>query len=220
MKHNLLQSNEMKIYKGNAFICNEFDNTKHQVELILTNINLHLITRNENFEIINNDILNLENVKIYNNSPQIIHKDNSVEMYFIENEIFLEFTQKKDAKEFTNAALKLLTGKSKFVRMVDKTSKNINDTSKALHIDWKVIANGAKKIVEHKLSTTLNSSHSNSDNLIVIPNNNTISLPSNTANDNLDNTIEKLNKLKQLLNDNLITEEEYNLMKSNLLNNK
>lgn len=58
-----------------------------------------------------------------------------MDIYFKSGELFLEFEKEKEAKEFCERALKLVSGYSKFVRSVKRVKKSINETNEALDID-------------------------------------------------------------------------------------
>ena len=60
--------------------------------------------------------------------------------------MFVEFAKEKEAKEFCDKALKLISGNSKLVRAVKKTQKAIKETNEALDIDVVNIATGAATI--------------------------------------------------------------------------
>lgn len=122
--------------------------TKTQTELLLTNLNIVFIKRTKKIfkkEEVETEIYSLNEIKKYNEMPYLVRKSKLVEIYFETAETFLEFNDKKQAKEFFDAAMRVASGNSKFVRSVKKVKKEIDDTNKALNID---IVGATKKIAD------------------------------------------------------------------------
>ena len=80
-----------------------------------------------------------------------IQKGEFVDIYLLGTELFLRFQKKKQATQFNNAALRLLTGESKLVRGVKKGQKAIKETEDALNID---ITGTAKNIALTAIDVT------------------------------------------------------------------
>ena len=109
-----------------------------EVELLLTNLNFVFIKDKKFFsKNVEKEIYDVKSVKIYDSTYQIIRKNKKVQIYMIGVEKFLEFPNQKIAKEFTDIALKVVSGYSKLVRGVKKAQKAVKETEDALDIDIK-----------------------------------------------------------------------------------
>lgn len=116
-----------------------------RADLLLTNLYIVLIKRTKRIfsEIVTTEIYDVNDVKIYDESVQILRNKAFVDIYTKKGEIFIEFDKEKLAKTFCDKAIRLISGYSKLVRAVKKTQKAINETNEALDIN---IMNGAKAV--------------------------------------------------------------------------
>lgn len=141
-----LEENEVVLYKGKVL----FPNTKGTTEIILTNINFVLITKQKKIfakEQVVVDTYAVNEIKYYNNQPQVIKKGNLIELYFLDDEIEFEFEARNEARKFVNATLNLLTNKTAFERNAEKVKNTISVIDNTLGIDTRgmtanVIKNG------------------------------------------------------------------------------
>ena len=129
-----LEENEVVLYKGNVSLSNQ----KGFTQLILTNINFVLITKQK--KIFGKDQVNVETyavneLKYYNDSPQVIKKGNLIELYFLSEEVEFSFDSRNEARKFVNATLTLLTNKSTFERNAEKVKETISVIDNTLGID-------------------------------------------------------------------------------------
>ena len=118
-------------------------------EIVLTNFNL-IIKKNVKGVFVTNvetEIFKVESIKIYNDSPQITRNKKRVDICLTGRELFLVFYKEKEAREFCDKALRLVSGNSKFVRAVKKTQKAVKETNEALDIDLVEIAKGTTAVV-------------------------------------------------------------------------
>lgn len=227
-----LQSNEVVLYEGKA----TFGNNKTSSELLLTNINIVVITKTKKLfskEQVDLKHFPVENIKIYNDVPQIKQHDCMVEIYFTNTEITLNFDSKFLAYKFANAANKLLTGKSVSKRGAEKVKEAMNFVDDTFGINTvgaikSVVKNGVvgaafggfgKKVeAKAKSGNTLTEVISATKDLIVkktkkeehpkIETNSALSV---------DDQIETLKKLKDLLNTGIITQEEFDAKKKQIM---
>ena len=229
MENYILKQDESMIYKGQV----SFQDTSkpkqintYNTELRLTSKNIIFITRTKKFlskEIEDTEIYAIDTLKIYKDEAQVIRKNDIVNMYFLEHEKCVQFPNKKEAKLFVDTTLRLLSGKSKFVRNVLKAKKEIKDTGDALDID---IRNIAKTTATIGLNTAVNMSVAPkagkmtkilgnvAKQLLPKKNNNQESrLLSN------DEQYNQLKHIKELLDSGAITQEEFDAMKKQILNN-
>lgn len=136
MENYQLKSNEVILFKG---IVNDLQDNKKKIqkELILTNLNIVLVTTIKKLfktEVVMEEY-KVEDIKTYNGTSQVIRKGASVDVYLLSCEKFLQFDKIKQAKEFTQAALRVASGYSKFVRGVKKVQQTVQETNEALDID-------------------------------------------------------------------------------------
>lgn len=149
MKNYELSANEVILFKGVAAVVSDWKNeqnvTEYKTELILTNLNIVLITEIKKLfsRILDKKIYSVKDVKVYDESVQVVRRKNLVDVYLLDGELFLKFEKEKSAKEFCDKAIKLKDGNSKFVRAVKKTQKAIRETNEALDIDIAEMAKGA-----------------------------------------------------------------------------
>ena len=141
-----LKENEVILFRGMVALLSDGREEKntdtYNTELILTNLNIVLnsIVKKMFTQKIEQKIFSANDIKIYDETVQVIRKKTVVDVYFLGGELFLKFEKEKDAKEFCDKAIKLKDGNSKFVRSVKKTKKAIKETNEALDIDIVQIA--------------------------------------------------------------------------------
>ena len=137
MENYKLGKEEVVLFRGRAHFLSGQD--KLAVELLLTNLNFVFTTSEKKFfkERTVNEVVSVKDVKVYRDNYQIIQKKNLVEIYFTETEKFVEFESAKIAKEFTDVALRLVSGFSKFVRGLKKAEKAVVETGEAFNVDVK-----------------------------------------------------------------------------------
>ena len=151
MENYTLQENETILFRGTAIILPDGKKSKNEEEhdVLLTNLNIVLIGKIKKlFKTVNTvSVHSVSDVKIYDETVQIVRRKAVVDIYLKSGEVFADFKKEKCAKEFCDKALKLISGYSKFVRSVKKTQKVINETNEALDIDVVDMAKGAATFV-------------------------------------------------------------------------
>lgn len=114
--------NEMIIYRGYVTDCNgaDFEDKSEQqkAELILANEHIAIIkSSDQNMRYANNvEIISLKDIKVFDNTIQIIRNENTVKIYTLQAEKFLLFPNENEAMEFTDKTLKLIHKMLKFVK--------------------------------------------------------------------------------------------------------
>lgn len=228
-----LQPNESVLFK-----CNTYDDT----EILLTNLNLVIIKKikkvkkrkkgllSENQSPLN--IYPVEDIKIYKDVPQIKSKNNTVEIYLTSTEISIDFYSRGDAYKFTNTAVELLTGKNTFARGAEKFKNAIDVVDDTLGINTvdtvknvveNGVAGGILGIIGQKRKSKGQSGIKKSFNVLqqAIDSNSTENRLLDNKNDNpneINDRVEKLKKLKSLLDEGILTQEEFDRKKEELLN--
>ena len=147
MENYTLKQNETILFRGTAFLMPDGKEPKKQEEcdVLLTNMNIVFICKIKKLFRTEHqvDVFSVNDVKIYDETIQIIRRKSIVDIYFKQGEVFADFKKEKFAKEFCDKALRLISGFSKLVRSVKKTQKAINETNEALDIDVVDIAKKA-----------------------------------------------------------------------------
>ena len=154
MEHYILQKDEVVLYHGSVILLPNDKKPKAsqlkktESELILTNLNFVFINKTKRFlgKDVEVEIYKTDEVKFYKDNPHIIRNKNKIEIYFTSTEKFIEFTSAKETKNFINTAMRLVSGKSKFVRAVKKVQSEIQETNKELDIDIAKIAGKAAQV--------------------------------------------------------------------------
>ena len=229
MKNYELKNDEIVLYRGSVVVLPDGKKEKEsrlkkiESELSLTNENLVFTTKIKKVfqkETCETEIYPIDHIKIYQDRPHIMLKGKSVDIYFIGTEKFIEFPDKKAAKTFTDTALRAITGHSKFVRGIKKAQKEVDETSKALNVD---IVGVAKTVVGIATNVAIENSavagaSKGSKFLGMLARN------AKKKNDNkpllaatTDDTVKKLKEIKELLDEGVITQEEFEKMKKECL---
>lgn len=152
MKDYSLQPNEVLLYEGHA--CRTGDG-EESVDLLLTNLNLVLISMQsqENVQV---TAMPMNQIKVYEGVPQILQKGCDVHLFFIDGEVSLGFTDKNEMRKFISAVKTLLTGKSTVMRGAEKVNNAVGIVNSALGINTMdavkgVLENGISKSIIGKL---------------------------------------------------------------------
>ena len=140
MENYILQKDETILFRGNAqYLPNGKPDERFEelIDVLLTNHNIVLVhKRKKLFKTVTEvGVFGVSDVKIYDETVQIIRRKAIVDVYLNEGELFLNFIKEKYAKEFCDKAQRLISGNSKFVRSVKKTRKAVKETNEALDID-------------------------------------------------------------------------------------
>lgn len=227
-----LQSDEAVLYKGRA----TFGNNKTSSELLLTNINIVVITKTKilfSKEQVDLRSFPVKDMKVYNDVPQIKQHNCIVEIYLINTEITFNFYSKLEAYKFANAANKLLTGKSMSERGAEKVKGAVNLVDDAFGISTvgaikSVVENGVigsvfggfgkKAQAQTKGGNALTGVLSVTKGLLGKKTNEEES-PKIEASPAMaiDAQIETLKKLKDLLDTGIITQEEFDVKKKQIM---
>lgn len=230
MENYELKNDEVVLYRGNVLF---LDGKKEKVssfknvvcELALSNLNVIFTTKTKKMfqkEMIETEIYPIEHIKIYQERPHIMLKGKNVEISFIGTEKLIEFPDKKEAKLFSDTALRLITGNSKFVRGVKKAQKEVEETSNALNIDIVGMAKAAVGVATNLAveNAAVAGASKGSKFLGMLAKNvkkKKENQPLLTA--TTDDTVKKLKEIKELLDEGIITQEEFEKMKKECLGN-
>ncbi|MGN0544480.1 MAG: SHOCT domain-containing protein [Acutalibacteraceae bacterium] len=206
------------------------------VKIILTNLNLVIIKKTIKLfskNQANVDVYPKESIKIYNDLPQVKQKDCMVEIYFVSDERKIEFYSRNEAKKFVKVLFELLTGKATYVRRVDKVKNVVGVVDDTLGIDTvdtvvNVIKNGVtssavgiigKKIPKSsKASGLIKNILNESDNILDSSYTATKKLDGSEIDTSMSNEkIETLKNLKNLLDSGVLTQEEFDAKKKEIL---
>lgn len=247
MKYYSLQPNEVVIFEEEATLIDTKTDkllfSSINGELILTNINIVTITKSKKLfskEQVTVKVFPIEEIKLYNENPQIKQTDMNVEVYLINEKINLSFNSKSKAYKFTSKIIELITGKSISVRGAAKVKgalSLVDDTLgiKTVETVKDVIENGVirsvfggvgKKTSNQKKKIDTGSitkdalgfakdllNKSSDEKLeeqaeVKIQNNEEVSY---------DKQIESVKKLKDLLDAGVLSQEEFEIKKKQIL---
>ena len=163
MENYALQKDEVALYHGTVTIlANGKQKTekikKAETEVYLTNLNVVFITKVK--QVLSKakslvEVYGINTIKFYKDTPHIIKRGEIIELYFLDCEKFIAFTNNKEAKLFMDTALKLISGDSKFVRTVKKIKNEIEETNEKLDINIQQIA---KKTVDVAIDVAMQAS--------------------------------------------------------------
>ena len=148
MEKYVLKENETVLYRHEVFvlpISKKRDKTIPESELWLTNLNIVICTPKKKLlrTIFETEVYSVTDVKRYDERVQVINRGKIVDIYLKVKELFLDFKKSREAKLFSDIALRLISGESKFVRGVKKVRKEIRETDYALEINTIEIATSA-----------------------------------------------------------------------------
>ncbi|MGM9683402.1 MAG: SHOCT domain-containing protein [Eubacteriales bacterium] len=240
MEHYQLQSDETVLYKGEVIKVDrnkkgsfmDSFSTPPTTELILTNKNIVLITRIKKMfakEQPNVEVFPLDDVKVYDGMPQVKHNKINIEIYLTSGEIYVDFNSKLDALKFYQTAIQTLTGKSLATRGAEKVKGGIGLVDDTLGIST---VDTVKGVLENGLAGTLFSGFKKKK-LTVGNNTSTVKEVSEATKEIIkeakgnstdqkekltyDQQIDALNKLKALLDAGILTQEEFDAKKKEIL---
>lgn len=232
MENYSLQSNEAVLYKGEATL----GNNKKRSELLLTNINIVVITKTK--KLFSNEQVDLKSypvkdMKVYNDVPQIKQHGCMVEIYLTNTEITFDFYSKFEAYKFATAANKLVTGKSMSERGAEKVKGAVNLVDDTFGINTvgtikSAVENGMigavfggfgkKAKAQAKGGNALAGALNMTKGLLGKKTNEEESPKIETSSATpVDDQIETLKKLKDLLDTGIITQEEFDAKKKQIM---
>lgn len=126
---------EVLLFRGDAYVA---DSTSCLYRLIVTNKYIVLIPYNNAYEEKTDYIERkypLSDIKIFEEQPQIKFYNDTVEVYLLNEVLVLLIQDKKQAKEFSAAIFKQLTGKSAYERNTEKVGHAIGVIDKTFGIN-------------------------------------------------------------------------------------
>ena len=210
--YNLL-ADEVVLYKGIAKRP-KFENG--QVEVLLTNLNIVLIDTID--DIINVEVLPIATLKIYKGIPQVKHKGLNVDMYFTTGEQYLTFANRVEIHKLVKAIYELVTGKTQAERGVKKFKKGIDLVDETLEISTLdtvkgIMEKGVNSLVSIKgIKGNLFAFMDKKVEQIEKNKNVNKMIPGKTEMD-----LEALKTLKEFLDEGIISQEEYEIKKKEIL---
>ena len=229
MTNYTLQPNETVLYQGNVMI----ESRIATVEMILTNLNLVFVITTRKFlakSQIDVEVYPIEEIKVYNNVPQIKQKNNRVEIFLSCGEVAVLFASMFEASKFVNAALHLLTGKTMAERGADKFKGAVGLVDNTLGIDT---VSTVKNVLENGIAGTLLGGlgkksapalkHTSTAREVIGIAKDLMGatstqeqIPASTTS-LTDEQMETLKKLKELVDMGVLTQEEFDAKKKQLL---
>lgn len=140
MENYVLKENETVLYRHEVFVLPISKKRNEMIpksELWLTNLNIVICTPKKKLlrTVFETEVYSVSDVKRYDERVQVIKRGKIVDIYLKDAELFLDFKKSGEAKLFSDIALRLISGESKFVRGVKRVQKEIRETDEALEID-------------------------------------------------------------------------------------
>ena len=232
MEHFSLQPNESILYKGDGLF---YESKKtYSCDLFLTNLNLVIVRKIAKLFAKNQtDVYSypVSEIKIYNETPQIKQSGTAVEIYLTGGELKIDLQSIFEAKKFIHIAYELLTGKSFSVRGAEKVKGAVGLVDSTLGIDTvgtvkNVLEKGVVGTVFGGLSKKTSRSAKGSavvkeafdltKNLLGKPTS-TETVESSQNASITDEQIETIKKMKELLDAGVLTQEEFDIKKKDIL---
>lgn len=212
MEEYVLASNEIVLYEGECFYLSDL---KTKCKIILTNFNVVLESLKRKLfktEIEEIKTYKVTNVKIYLNEPQIKLNDTTVVFYFVNEVLSLFFGDKKEAKKFYSKIMELTTGKTGLKRGLEKVVGAVDDT---LGIDS--VGTVENAFSKSKLGGIFGFVKKKDKKDEVAASGNFENSSVGAKNDDFDSRVEKLKKLKELLDQGVLTQEEFDEQKKTIM---
>lgn len=219
MNQFMLEKDEFELFKGKAKLIVDKKELETDVHLTTKHVAFTITTRVLLSKKTETEIHEISKVKIYNEKPQIKIQKDTVDIYFEDCERVLKFVVKKEAQKFVDEAVKFLTGKSKFVRIVETTKGVINEVDETLNINSVGIAKTVVGFSGKKIAGVLARKKVSSNQETLRIEGGGIFKKKETKSLALtpDEQIEAVKKLKVLLDEGAITEEEYEKKKREVM---
>ncbi|MHC1787568.1 MAG: SHOCT domain-containing protein [Christensenellales bacterium] len=227
-----LKPNEIMLYRGEATL----DRSKVNGEVILTNKNVVAITKSKKMfskEQVELHEYPVEGMCVINQIPQIKQSEGKVDIGFNSGEVTLYFSSESEGRKFVNAVYEIVTGQSAPQRNAAKVKDALNYVNNALGfnaVDTVVtvmerglvgtLLGGLGKVgrANTSVSSLLLGRPSTAEPLLYEAQKNVPGAPSEAVSEmSVDDQIETLRKLKLLLNDCIITQEEFDAKKKQVL---
>lgn len=220
MIHYKLQPTEVVLYEIDTV---QLKGEKNSTSLTLTN--LHFVFETTVKKLLTKsytttECFTIDTVKFYNNAPQVKQNGEEVVIYFTDTERYITFPSKKEAHRFTAKALEFLTGKTAFIRGIDKAKDTVAAVDEALGIDSVGIATKvAKGAVKAAATTTVGGKWKTTKAIVNFANGiiHTKETQQIAETSSVDDKLNTLTKLKGLLDDGTITQAEFDEKKKELL---
>lgn len=233
MEHYSLQANESVIYKNKGRLLNKSNKKlESDIELVLTNLYLVFIKiRKKVFsEQVEIEGYPIEEIKIYNELPQIKQDATCVVIYLTSGEKTVELFSRMEVRKFINCAYELLTGETQMTRGAGKVKNAIGLVDDALGIDTvgtiqSVVENGIVGTLigkgKKKQTKVSDMIPSLVDSSKIIDENNEGDLQNLHAGalpaSSIDDDLNAIKKLKDLLDTGIISQEEFDAKKRQIL---
>lgn len=120
-----LRTDEVVLFKEEILL-----NNQTEAKILLTNLNIVFVNNNDEI-----NVYPVEDIKVYQNLPQLKAKGKDIEIYFLNEIIEFSCKSKLQTNKFIEEVRKLVTGKSKFQRKTEKFKENIDIVNNTLGID-------------------------------------------------------------------------------------
>lgn len=201
----------------------KLDDNDELSEIYLTNLFITIIKTSKTDESLKEAFpYSVAEIKYYNETPQIRRNGLHFDIFFLNTVISFSFLNKKDAKIFVNQTLTLLTGRTAAQRNIDSLNGLIGFIDETLDIDTAGTMKEAVKTVKEKgffgllgmKAVSRDKETSKNDKLLEKETKNPTKSESD---DDFELRYNRLKKLKELYDAEILTKEEYERKKKELL---
>ena len=234
-----LQPDEVSLYEGDVSIAKgtSFDKIflTGSTQVVLTNIRIYFVTITKKIfakEQVTVDAHDISEIKVYNGVPQVKQiKINSSEVILdlASCEVEMTFSSRSEAHKFVNTVYELVTGKSIAERGAEKFKGAVDMVNDTLGIDT---VGTVKNVLENGITRTVfgglgKKKSSNTHSLLgeavgiskTLLNQNQAQpeQPKQLPDNSCDSQLETLKKMKDLLDAGILTQEEFDAKKKEIL---
>lgn len=234
MDNYVLQDNEVILFKEENATCSLIP--KGRTAVILTNLYLVYIFKTKigfrKYET-NIEKTPMDSLKLYNDKPQVKQHIDEVELYFVDSVHKITFESFFTAKKFVKQVNELVSGKNSVRRGADKVKSGIGLVDETLGLNTVdtvkgVLQNGVVGTVLGGIGQKRSKSKKTqiAEDVIGIIANNQTDYSDKTGNDTpeqdkpsltFDEQIQAVTKLKELLDQGILTQEEFDTKKKEIM---
>ena len=186
------------------------ESAEEKALLLLTDQNLVLLQNEEQ------NVYPLSTVKTFDGAPQLFIKQECASIYFNDKAVEFVFYEKSDRKKFCSLFLHRLTGKTGIERGADKIKGAWGALNRAIGEDN---INALKSTIPAVIGNKFAAMQNKSEQQKLLSSENANTRQAFEKNE-FDNNVDRLVQLKKLQDADIITEEEFNQKKKEIMRSK
>ena len=237
MEYYRLRLDETVLYEGTVIKVEKLGiesfSTSSVSELLLTNKNIVLTIRTKRIfqkDLIDVEVIPLSEIKVFDEIPQIKQHRTHVEIYLLSGELYLDFALGLEASKFYQGIMQAITGKSLVTRGAEKVKSGIGLVDDTLGINTVATVKG---VLENGIASTflggfkkkslpvVNAKNSVAKDIVEVAKDAVQQTRVNETDKKVqltyDEQVDALNKMKSLLDAGVLTQEEFDAKKKEIL---